>query len=215
LKNKYLNVGVDIDGVLSNFTGAARSLCKSLFNGKPSDDLVQTGWGFDSIGITKEEENLMWRVIDAIPNWWLTHEPMPCADMLPYLCEKARVVFITNRKDGTGQQIADQSSQWITDNFGIKNPNVIISDNKGPVASGLNLDYYIDDRPKNVEEVGFYIKKTAILDATYNQDFKWDWRVNSFNDFAYEVMGLPKPSSVINTDADRFDKLMRGGNWSR
>jgi len=54
---KRLNIGLDVDGVISAFVPAARKLCKQLFNGRPDDALVQTSWAFDSLGITPEEEN--------------------------------------------------------------------------------------------------------------------------------------------------------------
>lgn len=186
---KRLNIGVDVDGVLSAFVPAARKLCKELFNGRPDDSLIQTSWAFDSLGITKEEENILWRAIDNTPNWWLTHDRMSDTDFLPALAEKHRVVFITNRKDGNvGLPIETQTAEWLKKNFALYNPMVTISDNKGPLAAGLKLDYFIDDRPKNVEEVHQYIRKTALLDATYNQEFAYHWRVPTFDAFAKLIL---------------------------
>ncbi len=189
---KRLNVGLDVDGCISDFTGSARKLCKQLFNGRPDDALVQTSWAFDSLGITPEEENKLWRRIDTIPNWWLDHKPMDNTDLLPQLCEKHRVIFITNRKDGTGWPIEDQTKVWLKRNFGLNNTNVIISDKKGPVAHGLKLDYFLDDRPKNVQEVFDastlnWAPSVYLLDATYNQEHRGIPRVKSLNDFIRTV----------------------------
>lgn len=181
-----LNIGVDIDGVLSNFTRSARELCKSLFNGKPDDRLVQTGWGFDSLGLSKEDEDVMWREIDSIPNWWTTHAALQGTHLLKPLCDKHRVVFITNRKDGVGLPVDKQSAVWLTRTFHIFHPAVLLSNDKGPLVKALKLDYYIDDRPKNVLEVIQSAPRcqTALLDATYNQEFVHGWRVACFDDFA-------------------------------
>jgi 5'(3')-deoxyribonucleotidase len=185
---KRLNIGVDVDGVLSSFTSAARKLCKQLFDGRPDDSLIQTSWAFESLGITKAEESIMWKVIDNTPNWWMTHETMPETDLLHDLCDNHRVIFITNRKDGrVGLPIEIQTAQWLKENYGLYNPMVAISDNKGPLAAGLKLDYFIDDRPKNVDEVCRYVPKTALRDATYNQEYPYGWRVRSFNDFVAEI----------------------------
>jgi 5'(3')-deoxyribonucleotidase len=185
-----LKIGVDIDGVLSNFTSAARNVCKALFNGNPPDGMIQTGWGFDSLGITKDEENQMWRKIDSVSNWWLTHSKLPNTDLLLPLCNKHRVIFITNRKDGTGLPVDKQSAIWLTEQFGLLCPPVLLSDDKGPIINSLKLDYYIDDRPKNVSEAVLHAPRcrTALLDATYNQDFQFAWRVKSFNDFAKPLL---------------------------
>ena len=186
---KRLNIGLDVDGVISAFVPAARKLCKQLFSGRPDDALIQTSWAFDSLGITPEEENKLWRRIDTIPNWWLDHKPMENTDLLPQLCEKHRVIFITNRKDGTGWPIEDQTKVWLKRNFGLNNTNVIISDRKGPVALGLKLAYWLDDRPKNVLEVIAASPETRsfLYDATYNQECLGVDRVSSLNDFIKTV----------------------------
>lgn len=188
---KRFNIGVDIDGVISDFTHSARELCKLLFNGKPDDSLVQTGWGFDSIGLTKDEENLMWRTIDKQQNWWMTHHRMPDTNLVKPLCDDHRVVFITNRKDGDegSWPIEEQSAEWIRRKFNVFSPNVIISDNKGPVALGLKLDYFIDDRDKNYLEVCKAAPKceSYLLNATYNQDCKAR-RISSFDAFANLIL---------------------------
>jgi len=187
---KRLNIGVDVDGVLAAFTEGARNLCKYMFNGKPDDSLIQTGWGFDSLGLTKDEENLMWRAIDKTENWWMTLRRNPDTQLLKALTQEHRVVFITNRKDGeVGWPIEEQTQEWLRREFGIFSPNVIISDKKGPVALGLKLNYFIDDRDKNVTEVCAEAPDciTYLLNASYNQDCKVQ-RVSSFDAFANLIL---------------------------
>lgn len=191
---KRLNIGVDVDGVLADFTSSARKLCKELFNGRPDDSLVQTTWAFESLGITAEEEKILWKKIDTIPNWWLNHKPLAGVDenLLNDLCRVHRVIFMTNRKDGTGWPIEDQTKVWLRRNLGVQSLcNVVISDNKGPVAQGLNLHYFIDDRPKNYQDVVKYSPSThsALLDTSYNQELKGADRVESFNEFAQLILG--------------------------
>ncbi len=185
-----IKIGVDIDGVLADFTVAARDVCKKLFNGRPDDSLVQTGWGFDSLGMSSEEENLMWKAIDKSEDWWMNLKKLPDTYMLEQLMDtgKYRIVFITNRKDGTGNPVDYQSSEWLSEKFNLRHANVILSDDKGPVVKGLKLDYYIDDRDKNVLEV----LQAAPNCKTYM--CKWPWKpsfqsgfpntVNNFNEFA-------------------------------
>jgi uncharacterized HAD superfamily protein len=189
---KRLNIGVDVDGVLADFTSAARKLMKQMFDGRPDDALVQTTWAFESLGINAQEERRFWNKVDTIPNWWLGHYTLPNTDLLSQLCEKHRVIFITNRKDATvGYPIEEQTKLWLKRNFGVVNTNVIISDNKGPVAIGLKLDYFLDDRPKNVVEVYEAAggqTKVYLLDTTYNQKCHAVPRVKSFNDLARMVL---------------------------
>jgi hypothetical protein len=187
---KRFNIGIDVDGVLAGFVPAARKLCQELFDGRPSNDLIQTTWAFDSLGISREEEGILWKKIDSIPNWWLNQEePLPDTDFLPVLVGEHRCVFITNRKDGTGLPIEIQTQQWLIKHFNLENPNVIISDKKGPVADGLKLDFYIDDRPKNVLEVIESAPKceTYLYHATYNTECEVE-RMFGFDMFAKYIL---------------------------
>jgi 5'(3')-deoxyribonucleotidase len=195
--NKRLNIGVDIDGVLANFSQAAREVCKEIFDGRPDDGLVQTTWAFDSLGISGAEEKLLWKEIDIRPNWWMHLKKLLNTSTLKTLTDTHRVVFITNRKDGTGWPIEQQSAEWLKQHFWLFNPTVLISDKKGPVADGLKLDYYIDDRPKNVQEVldGAPNCKTFLLRATYNTEYNPALVVNTFDEFSNLILN-PRNNEV-------------------
>jgi len=182
---KRYSVGIDVDGVLAAFTHAARQTMKKLFAGRPDDLLVQTTWAFESLGITAEEERIFWRHVDNEPNWWLTLKALPFTFTLPELVANHRCVFITNRKDGAGLPIEQQTSSWLRAHFGLREPTVVISNNKGPVAVGLKLDYFIDDRPKNVSEViNCSSTRVFLCDATYNASYDDAQRVANFDQFA-------------------------------
>lgn len=196
-----LRVGVDIDGVLAEFVPSAREVAKKLFNGRPDDNLIQRSWSFDSIGITKDEENLLWKTIDETPNWWTTLDRCAGASTLKMklLMDKCMVIFITNRKDGVvGLPIEQQSQIFLKDKFHIYNPTVLIMNDKGPLLNALKLDYFIDDRPKNIEECNQYAPRcqAALLDATYNQEFNYGWRVSSFDEFASFVLNTVKQDYI-------------------
>lgn len=188
---KRYNIGIDIDGVLADFVGAARLECQSLFAGRPDDSLIQTTWAFESLGITADEEKVLWRYIDNTPNWWLGLRRMPNTDVLAELVRNHRCIFITNRKDGTGMPIEEQSASWLRANYGLDSPTVLISDNKGPVGYGLNLDYYIDDRDRNVIDMRRESPKTNtyLKSASYNIHLDLDCpRALDFDSFAKMII---------------------------
>lgn len=186
---KRFNIGIDVDGVLCNFLKGARETWKPLLGGRPDDSLTQTGWDFDGLGISKEEKTLLWKTIDATPDWWRALEVLPETDFLPVLTMEHRCIFITNRKDGEGDPIEVQTQKWLIQNFNIENPVVIISDKKGPIADGLKLDFFIDDRPKNVEEVVLSAPacETYLYHTTYNLDCQVG-RMYGFDMFAKYVL---------------------------
>lgn len=189
--NKRLNIGVDIDGVLANFLQSAYETMRVMFNGRPDPSLFQTSWAFSSLGITKEEENQLWKTIDVTENWWMNLDPLPNTNLLKPLCDTHRVIFITNRKDANvGWPIEQQSSEWLRRNYQLFFPNVIISDNKGPIAQGLKLDYFIDDRPKNVMEVNYAYPScyTFLKRDTYNTELQGVLEVPHFDAFAQRIL---------------------------
>lgn len=145
-----MKIGIDLDGVVCDFMGSARVICKELFD-KPDDSLIQTGWGLDSLGINQEEENQMWNVIDTQNNWWLTLDDEPGTSELARVVEEHDVYFITNRKRGQGDSVEVQSGEWLYNHHGLMCPTVISIKNKGPLIAALGLDYFIDDRDKNLE----------------------------------------------------------------
>jgi uncharacterized HAD superfamily protein len=222
---KRLNIGIDVDGVLADFTTAARKVCQELFDGRPDDSLVQTTWAFESLGITKEEENILWKELDSRKNWWLESlYKLPNTNLLMPLYEKHRLIFITNRKDGKNPAswpIELQTAEWLRRQFHIYHPNVIISDNKGPLMDGLKLDYFIDDRPKNVQEAVEAIDPQhqatlpVLLAATYNRDYMYPYQVSSFNEFADVILnGNGEFKPVYQTDPESFQKSLQT-NWSK
>lgn len=164
-------VGIDVDGVLADFLGSARKALRALY-GKPEDSAIQTSWAFSSLGITEEETKGFWDYVDAVPNWWMRLQKMPNTYLVADIERSHRVVFITHRFDGAGSPVEDQTKEWLTRSFGIKNPTVVLSGDKGPVAKGLKLDWFIDDRPENVWGVVQDAPKcnAFIYDGTYNRD---------------------------------------------
>ena len=181
---KRFNIGIDIDGVLSDFVGGARILFKSMLNGWPSDDLIQTSWAFSSLGITEEETKLMWKKLNSIYNWWIGLSPYVHTEFLPHLCDNHRCVFITDRMDGTGYPIEKQTQLWLHQQYNIDYPTVLISRNKGDIARGLGLDFYIDDKPENVLDVIEKAPrcKTFLQRRTYNEACAYP-AVESLNQF--------------------------------
>lgn len=189
---KRLTIGVDVDGVLGNFTGAARHICRKLFNGRPAEDAVQTDWGFDSLGMTKDEEDQMYRFIDTQYDWWLELPVLANTDLLRSVCDEHKVIFITNRKSGLGLPVEEQTKAWLYWNYHILHPTVLVSNDKGPLCKALGLDYFIDDRDKNVREVSEAIGQQKVIMN------RWPWQpefqkfhpywVHNFNEFAFPLL---------------------------
>lgn len=198
---KRLKIGVDVDGVLANFTDAAKELIRELFN-KDVKGVTQTTWSFSSLGLSDTDEDKIWRHIDSsVKDFWYNFlYPMPDTNLLKPLCDAHEVIFITNRKhplpEAQSMPVNEQTAYWLRNWFHIPNPTVLLSNKKGPLAKALGLDYFIDDRDKNLQEVIAEIGagKVIGLEATYTPaEFRKshpNW-VHNFNQFARFILEYP------------------------
>lgn len=187
-------IGIDVDGVLADFTTSARRLCQKLFNGRPPDSLVQTDWDFQCLGVTPAEEGMMWHIIDTTPNWWLNLARLPHTDNLEALGHLHDLIFITNRKSASGMTITQQTQHWLKENTSLVNPAVIVTKHKGALCKLLDVDYFIDDKWENCMDVAVASPKTKVFvkDELYNRREATDGitlnRSKNLNDFVGAIL---------------------------
>lgn len=167
-----MRIGLDIDGVLADFTGSYIGLMNELSHkkidpGYPSKWLPPI-WDFEpSIGFTKEDVIAAWVAIKSSTSFWEDLDCLPGAFATLDIDLDHDVYYITARP---GINVKSQTEGWLATNLQVPNPTVLVSDNKGPLAVGLGLDVLIDDRDKNIIEVAAASPRTQcyILDYPYN-----------------------------------------------
>lgn len=188
-----MRVGVDIDGVLGDFTGSFFEISRRLF-GKPEVGVLPHDWNMSGI-LTKEEVSKSWDAIKNTRNFWLnlSREKGVTSQNLRRMAKTNDLIFITARTQTKGYSVQQQSAAWLALEFALKWPTVIEESNKGPLAAALHLDYFIDDRPENCLEILEAVPKCKVYlkNLTHNADFKpWKGitRVRDFNEFAEIVL---------------------------
>lgn len=178
------NIGIDLDDVLADFMRAYTALAFEIF-GRPALGTEPVDWEWTNYGLSKDEQQVVWDRIAETPNFWttLSVEPGATWEMMERL-KKHNNYFITARVQCNGDTIQHQSCQWLLNNFGLSFPQVLVSYDKGPLAAALKLDYFVDDRPKNVLEIKNAVPtcKTFLKDASHNQKFN-DPRIERVKDF--------------------------------
>jgi hypothetical protein len=161
----------DVDGVLADFVQGFTTLAHDMFPEVPITLTVdQPKWdGFP--GMTREQINKVWRVIDQADDFWpnLPALPIPAGDICD-LQLRAQVYFVTNRK---GQNVVEQTKRWLW-RQGIEAPDVMAAGLKGEIARGLNANYMLDDKAGNVLHAYYHnldrkAFKSYVLDRPYNQ----------------------------------------------
>jgi 5'(3')-deoxyribonucleotidase len=185
-----LNIGIDIDGVLASFDQAYGQKIievtgKDLFPYKPYEPPC---WNWtEPLGYTKEEDKAAWDAVVKDPDFWFNLKPYPTTTAILTALWRRRakgdaVYFITTRmgiapKTQTEEWLMAQQEHRLTS---FPFPTVLISANKGPVAAGLDLDWYADDKPENVVAVGEAVPhcRTILVDRPWNQHSKWGLRLS-------------------------------------
>ena len=156
-----LRLGVDVDGVVTDFRAAFRALAVREL-GRPAED-VQTE-------LTRAEVERLWRIVGDTSNWWLepaAYEP----DQLPRLYDMARrhrweVFFLTSRPPSAGDAVQLQTQVWL-ERHGYILPSVLTTPAgaRGELARSLRLDVALDDRLVNCLEIISASNAKAILMA--------------------------------------------------
>lgn len=190
---KQTVIGVDVDGVLADFMHGVRAIVKRHFKHHADIDMVlQTTFGLDSIGLTDEEQQIIWDEIHETPNFWAHLPSLPGTSLLKPIFETYDVHFITNRFETGGIPADVQTAMWLKEHFHIDAiGHVHPSSDKSVEARKLGLDYMIDDKPSNLTDVlrGAPNCRVILQSATYNREARGVPRVFSFNEFAALIGG--------------------------
>lgn len=148
-------IGIDIDGVLANFTDSYAELFRKKFGLEfpKASSTWPTVWDWERAGgATEEQYKEVWKDITASHTFWRDLETQPDAFkfLVDISCSHHDLYFITAR---AGKSAKFQTERWLRKNgFNLGFPTVLISSEKGLCSKALRLDFYIDDRDENIAD---------------------------------------------------------------
>lgn len=131
-----LRVACDLDGTLADLSSAYRRI----------EERVQG-----------DSDGLVWDAIRNVDNFWVGLDPLEpgIVRRLFDVSRRARweVFFITQRPATAGDSVQRQTQQWLI-NQGFETPSVLtVPGSRGRAAQALDLDFLIDDLPRNCIDV--------------------------------------------------------------
>lgn len=186
-------VGCDIDDVLADFVKGFMLEAQHLYGANP--ELRPTSWEWDDCEMSADKVDGTWNhIIHDSPNWWESLDVESGVDLvtLHTLFNKHRMYFPTARANNVGKPIEIQTARWMFDKLDLMHPTIIVSGEKGPLATALKYEWFIDDRPKNCIDIKKVVPncKVFMKTATHNigvvlPDIP---RVANFNEFAKLVL---------------------------
>lgn len=117
--------------------------------------------------LSSRQERRLWRHVLSIEDFWQSLpelEPGTVARMGKIASDRHwEVIFLTKRPDSAGATAQLQTQRWL-EHHGFPLPSVyVVTGSRGLIASALELDLVIDDRPENCLDVTLESKARAIL----------------------------------------------------
>lgn len=131
-----LRIGCDLDGTLADLATAYQRVAAEVHS---------------------DSDAHVWDTIRTIENFWMGLEPLE-SDVIHRLHEASRqaqweIFFITQRPTTVGESVQRQTQHWLMKQ-GFESPSVLtVPGNRGKAALALELDYLIDDLPRNCIDV--------------------------------------------------------------
>lgn len=131
-----LRLACDLDGTLADLSSAYRKV----------EDRVHG-----------DSDGLVWDAIRNINNFWVGLDPLEpgVVRRLYEVSTRSRweVFFVTQRPDTAGDSVQRQTQQWLVKQ-GFDTPSVLtVPGSRGKAAHALELDFLIDDLPRNCVDV--------------------------------------------------------------
>jgi uncharacterized HAD superfamily protein len=170
-------IGIDMDDVLCNFQKRFVALLNGMY-GRPTIGTDPTDWDWSNCQVSKDEMSAAWAKAATVWNLWEYLEPLPSFDydtfsLLRSANARHDVFFVTNRFPTLGKTPMKQTKAWLHNVAGILQPNVMLAKDKGPMASVLELDAFLDDRPKNCLDVlaARPAARVYLCNSSHNQPF--------------------------------------------
>jgi hypothetical protein len=117
--------------------------------------------------MTARQQRQLWSHIESIENFWETLKEIEAGSVRRLASLAAtngwEVIFLTKRPRSGGAIAQVQTQRWLQSQ-GFPVPSVfVVQGSRGRIASALDLDFVIDDRPENCLDVVMESKSQAIL----------------------------------------------------
>jgi 5'(3')-deoxyribonucleotidase len=162
----------------------------------------------------------VWRAIEGTPNFWTTLKPLEngAIKRLYQLTGEHNweVFFVTQRPATAGATVQWQTHKWLVEQ-GFSTPSVIpLSGGRGKCAAALQLDYLIDDTPRNCVDVLSDSSTRAILlvgaDDPLAESSARRLGIGTARNI-HEVLDLLVQATAARANPSLFEKLRKLVGW--
>lgn len=177
-----MRLGFDLDGTVADLQSALAREARRLFpdidpatlprsvaaDSPASSDESVNGETPPSIGaLSARQQRELWSAVCARTNFWETLqeiEPGALARLFTLARERRwEIIFLTSRPETAGDTAQNQSFRWLAAR-GYLTPSIfVVHGSRGKIATALQLDVVVDDRPENCLDVAIDSATRPIL----------------------------------------------------
>ena len=174
-----MNIGVDIDGVLTDLERMALDCGTKMCveENIPIELNLSKYWEMEKYNWTKEQEELFWNknlvpyVVESMPRKF-------APQILKKLQEEGHKIFIITARNENGMpleyegKMQELTKKWLAD-YGIKYKKIIFTDDANKLRNCIenNVDIMIEDSPINIKSISKEIQVIR-FDCQYNKEIE-------------------------------------------
>jgi len=190
-----LRVACDLDGTLADLSSAYRKVEEQVHG---------------------DSDGLVWDAIRNIENFWVGLDPIE-PGIVRRLFEvskqtKWELLFVTQRPGTAGDSVQRQTQQWLV-NQGFETPSVLtVPGSRGKAAQALDLDFLIDDLPRNCIDVASDSRCRPLLVAR-NPDQETEHAAARFK--ISVVHSVSDALDIIEANTPQLRETGRSQSWLR
>lgn len=214
----HRKLGIDLDGVVANFTRGFTTLAKEmgkvpnawdckdqdvwLFNTPPAArDIKEPAWRFN--------DHSVWEELRQRYNWWMTMPPLLTVGEVNQLNEaiaEHNIYFITSRIPTLGYTAEKQSELWL-ESIGVNVHGARVlgakAGHKGLLCHAIGIEAFIDDHLANLLDLEEHNVTAICREWQYNKEWKGP-SVESLGRFLFYYCSMEEPPSWISKKHSSF-----------
>ena len=167
------------------------------------------------------KREIVWRAVESTENFWTTLKPLDAGAVtrLANLARRHRwdVFFLTQRPETAGESTQRQTQRWLVAQ-GFDLPSVIVvRGSRGKVAAALELDYLVDDTPKNCVDVKAESPSTRSILIMEKHDLPAEknarWLGIAVTRSVSAALDLLEEAQAARNSPTLWEKLARSVGW--
>lgn len=192
-----MNVAIDIDGVLANFTRPFQATANSLYPGRLEENYAPKDFWYTDRMSSVESLAALDSTLQ-IHNLWAKLEPLQGAVELRNLLHESHmnnvdIFYVTHRPKTPGMSALAQTNRWLVHNDLMRgNTTTIVVDksqDKAHLYEILNIKFSVDDRPDTIQACrAIPDHRPYLLDCSWNVGDTHLPRVKSVREFMQIVL---------------------------